>query len=460
MKKLWSLFSSIKTAVVLFFLIALTSIIGTLIQQQPNPTGYERVYGPSIAKIIKALELYDMYHSWWFQLLIVLFAINLIVCSFDRLPKILRFFKKENRIQPIDYAESLQDKCRIRSKKGLDHVVEGIRSVLSEFGFGIKEELKQDDVVYLFSEKGLINRLGVYATHFSILIILIGGLIGSIFGFTGNMVVVEGEKSRNVVLRGGVNNKILPFEIKCEKFEIVYYKNRPEVPKEYISKVKVIDNGKVVMEKNIEVNHPLKYKGIYFYQASYGVYSSQEGILTLAIRDKNTGKRYTVSVMVGEKVKIDDTPYEVKLIAFYPDFVLTESGQPTTRSDELRNPAALLEVLKGDKPLYRTWVFAFFPNVHSKKNTPFEFKFLGFKPTFYTVFQVSKDPGVWLVWLGCILMVISIFITFFMSHKRIFVWVRDKGKDREVIIGFSVNRNREAFKKKAENICNKLKEVL
>ena len=460
MKKLWNLFASIKTAVVLFFFIAVTSIIGTLIQQQPTPSGYERIYGPTIAKIIKALELYDMYHSWWFQLLLILFAVNLLVCSVDRLPRILRFFKRESRIQPPSYASNLPDKCRIKSKKSLEEVAEAVKGVLKSFGFSPKEEVKDEKSYYLFSEKGLINRLGVYATHFSILLILIGGLIGSMFGFTGNMAVVEGEKSRNVVLRGGVNNKILPFEIKCEKFEVVYYKNRPQVPKEYVSRVKVIENGKAVLEKNIEVNHPLKYKGIYFYQASYGVYSSQEGILTLKVKDKNSGKEYTVSVKVGEEAKIDDTGYEVKLVAFYPDFVLTESGQPTTRSDELRNPAALLEVSKDGKPLYRTWVFAFFPNVHSKKDAPFDFRFLGFKPTFYTVFQVSRDPGVWIVWLGCIMMVLSIFITFFMSHRRVFVWIEDKGNFREVVVGFTTNRNREAFKKKAEEICNKLKEAL
>ncbi len=460
MKKLWNLFASIKTAVVLFFFIAVTSIIGTLIQQQPTPAGYERIYGPTIAKIIKTLELYDMYHSWWFQLLLILFTLNLVICSIDRLPRIMRFFKRESRIQPIDYASNLPDKCRLKSKKSFEDITTTIRDVLKSYGFSPKEEINEDKRYYLFSEKGLINRLGVYATHFSILLVLVGGLIGSMFGFTGNMAVVEGEKSRNVVLRGGVNNKILPFEIKCEKFEIIYYENKPQVPKEYISRVKVIENGKVVLEKNIEVNHPLKYKGIYFYQASYGVYSSQEGTLTLKVKEKNTAEEYVLDLKVGEKKRLDDTDYEIKLVAFYPDFVITESGQPTTRSDELRNPAALLEVFKGGKPLYRTWVFAFFPNVHSKKNTPFDFKFSGFKPTFYTVLQVSRDPGVWIVWIGCILMVISIFITFFMSHKRVFVWIEDKGKFREIIIGFSTNRNREAFKKKAEDICNKLKEAL
>jgi len=289
---------------------------------------------------------------------------------------------------------------------------------------------------------------------------VIGGLIGSVLGFTGYMTIVEGEGSRNVVLRKG-NVLILPFEIKCKDFRIEFYKNRPNVPKEYVSEVEVIENNKKVKYAKIEVNHPLKYKNIYFYQSSYGVYSTQEGTLTLLIKDKKTGKEYNFSIRVGEKKKVEGLDdIEIKLVAFYPDFILDENNQPATRSMELRNPAALIEIYKDGEPLYRTWVFALFPNIHSKRNVEFSFIYKTFKPTFYTVLQVSKDPGIWLVWTGCILLIISILITFFLSHRRIFVWVEDKKQKAEVYLAFSTNRNKEGFKKIVKEICEKIKEEL
>ncbi len=459
MKKIWSFFSSIKTAITLFFLIALTSIAGTIIQQQPTPSGYERIYGPTVAKIIKALELYDMYHSWWFQLLLVLFAINLLVCSIDRLPRVLRFFKKEERFKPREFLDSLPIKCTSKGRsKDVKEALKLVEDVLSSHGFHPKERVEEEKRAYLFAEKGLLNRLGVYVTHFSILIVLLGGLIGSFFGFTGYMTIVEGGKSNNVVLRDGTSNKLLPFVLKCKSFEVIFYKNRPDVPKDYISWIEVIDGGKKVLEKKIEVNHPLVYKGIYFYQSSYGVFSAGEGILTLKVKDKNTGKVEEVSLKVGQEKNLPDLGVSIRLLAFYPDFVLTQNG-PTSRSDELNNPAALVEILKDGKTINRTWVFAFFPNVHQKKSN-YEVKFVNYKPVFYTVLQVSRDPGVWLVWVGCILMIAAIMMTFFWSHRRVFVWIEEKGKGVEVALGFTTNRNQDAFREKAEVICKNIKERL
>ncbi len=460
MKKIWSLFSSIKTAIILFFLIAGTSIIGTVIKQQPTPEGYERIYGQFWAKVIKALELYDMYHSWWFQLLLLLFTINLVVCSIDRLPRVLKFFKRESRIREREYLSQLQLRCTGRFKGSPEALKERVLALLREAGFKAKEEMKQNETLYIFAEKGLLNRLGVYITHFSILFILLGGLIGSMFGFTGYMTLVEGGKSNNVVLRGGFSNKALPFFIECEDFRIVFYKNNPNVPKAYISSVKVLDGGRVVKEAEVKVNHPLKYKGIYFYQSSYGVFSSGEGVLTVKIRDEQTGKVEKVDLKVGQEKDVKDMGVKLKLVAFYPDFVLTPEG-PASRSDELNNPAALIELSSGNETS-RVWVFAFFPNIHQKKSR-YKLSFVKFEPVFYTVLQVSKDPGVWLVWVGCILLVGAILMTFFWSHRRVFVWITPKGKETEVAMGFATNRNLEGFKKWVERFCsdakNKLKEV-
>ncbi len=459
MKKIWDIFASIKTAITLFFLIAATSIIGTVIKQQPVPEGYEQLYGPTLTKIIKDLKLYDMYHSWWFHLLLVLFSVNLIVCSIDRLPRVLRFFKKESRIRGREYLSETQVKCVHKTKKlSVQEASEKVEKILKEKGFPIKEREQQGSTLYMFAEKGLWNRMGVYITHLSILIVLIGGLIGGIFGFTGNMTLVEGGKSNNVILRGGFSNKILPFEVKCNDFKILFYENKPDVPKDYISELEVIENGQVVKRAKVEVNHPLVYKGIYFYQASYGVFSSQGGVLTLKVRDKKTGKTSTVSLKVGENREVPNLGIFLELVAFYPDFVITAEG-PTTRSQELRNPAALVKIKKKDGTVTKTWVFAFFPNVHEKESD-YEVKFVKFEPVFYTVLQVSKDPGVWLVWLGCIIMCVALLFTFFYPHRRIFVWITPKGKDVEIAIGMSTNRNLEGFKKFAEGLCNRVKEEI
>lgn len=455
MKKIWQFFSSVKTAIFIFFMLSLSSIIGTLIKQQPTPEGYEEIYGPGIARLIKFFQLYDLYHSWWFQLLITLFTINLIICSIERLPTVLNFFKKEAKIKDLSFSENLQVKETILiNTKDLERVKETVKIVLSKYGFPPKIVSE----TYIFSEKGIINRLGVYFVHFSILIVLLGGLVGSIFGFTGNLFLVEGGTSRNVVLRNG-NTYIMPFDVKCHDFKVEYYENKPEIPKEYISDVEIIENGRSILKERIRVNHPLSYKGIRFYQASYGIASINNGTVTIRIKEKNNPeKNEIVTIPINGEATSKTFNLKIKALSFLPDLVLTESG-PTTRSMEMNNPAILIEV-EGNETKERVWVFQFFPTLHQNPNSPYEYEYVGAEPLFFTVLQVSKDPGTNIVWLGCILMIVSIYITFFMSHKRIFAWINVERDKVKLTIGGTTNRNKETFTNKVNLIINEIKNSL
>ncbi|MGB9808152.1 MAG: cytochrome c biogenesis protein ResB [Thermosulfidibacteraceae bacterium] len=453
MKKIWEIFASIKTAIFIFFTISITSIAGTLIKQQPTPEGYEQIYGKALATIIKALKLFDMYHSWWFQLLLVLFAINLIVCSIDRLPRTLKFFKKEERLKDISTPSSFQIRETISTTKPQEDVEKVVEGILNRFGLKIKEK----GGGYIFAEKGVLNRIGAYIVHFSITIVLIGGLIGSIFGFTGNIVIVEGSSTRNVVLRDG-NIKILPFEIKCNDFRVEYYKDKPGFPKEYISDVEIINDGKVVKKGLIRVNHPLEYQGINFYQSSYGIASIDRGTLTIRIKDKKSNETDDLMVPIGGEATSKKLNIKVKVLSFLPDLIITEQG-PTTRSMELNNPAALIEV-EGNNVKERAWIFAFFRSIHQDPNSPFEYEYLEVNPLYFTVLQANKDPGTPLIWIGCIGMMLAIFITFFTRHERVMVWIREEKDKKVVTIGLTTNRNRESFKHKAVEIINDLKESL
>ncbi len=455
MRKVWDFFASVKTAIFIFFVIAITSIAGTLIRQQPTPEGYEQFYGKTLASIIKALKLYDMYHSWWFQLLLVLFAINLIVCSIDRLPRVLKFFRKTERLKDISSINNLPIRETFKTNSNIEEVKAIVTKVLEKAGLKVKESGDG----YLFAEKGVLNRLGAYLVHFFILIVLIGGLIGSIFGFTGNIAIVEGSSSRNVILRDG-NVKILPFEVKCNDFSVEYYENKPEIPKEYISDVEIIENGKVVKREKIRVNHPLEYRGIYFYQASYGVASIDKGTVTIRVRDKkNKDNSDVLTIPINGEAESKKLGVRVRVLSFLPDLIITEQG-PSTKSMELNNPAVLIEV-ESDKVKERSWVFAFFPSIHQNPDSPYEYEYVKADPLYFTVLQVNKDPGTPLVWLGCIGMLLAIYVTFFTRHERALVWFKKEENSRVTVsIGLTANRNRDSFKDKAIDIINRIKEEL
>src|SRR4030043_2268835 len=85
----YDLFRSIKLTIFLLILLAILSIIGTLIAQNANRLEYIQRYGIGLYEVLNFFNLFDMYHSWCFSGILLLLVINLITCSMHRLPGIL-----------------------------------------------------------------------------------------------------------------------------------------------------------------------------------------------------------------------------------------------------------------------------------------------------------------------------------------------------------------------------------
>jgi cytochrome c biogenesis protein len=80
-------------------------------------------------------------------------------------------------------------------------------------------------------------------------------------------------------------------------------------------------------------------------------------------------------------------------------------------------------------------------------------------PRYYTGLQVSRDPGVWVVYTGFILMIIGIYITFFMSHKQVCVEVTADGKKSRIMVAGTANKNKLGMENKVSNLSEKLAET-
>jgi cytochrome c biogenesis protein len=75
---------------------------------------------------------------------------------------------------------------------------------------------------------------------------------------------------------------------------------------------------------------------------------------------------------------------------------------------------------------------------------------------YYTGLQITKDPGIWVVYSGFIGMIIGIFITFFMSHQRVCIEMVKRGKQSQVIITGTANKNKLAMQNRIKKISEKL----
>ena len=441
MDQVWKFFTSIKLAIFIIIILAIASIIGTIIEQNQPLEKYRQIYGDGTIRLFESLNLFDMYHSWWFLLLLVLFTVNLSCCTLDRLPRAVKVVRNPKTTLDENLEKSLSHVDRWKKKGGLEGLAETYKAAMGG-AFAKPLMTENSGTLHLYAEKGIISRFGVYVTHLSIIIIFIGAIIGNVFGFKGFVNIVEGESARTIPTRGGTNHVDLGFAVRCNKFWVDFYPSGQ--PKEYASDLSILENGREVLRKKIVVNDPLQYKGIWFYQSSYGAAGAASA--TVAVHSPDGGLVESVSLAPGQKKEI-------------PGYG-TVSGVDYQNDFQGLGPALLVVLEKPGKPPAQFWLLKAYPNFDRQRGDSRYLSFAGVDQIFYTGLQVAQDPGVNIVWVGCTLMVIGIMVAFFMSHQRLWIRLSRGGDGRvEVVLAGSTNKNRLAFEKRFEKIQADMKAV-
>ena len=274
--EVWNFLISMKLAIWIIIVLAVTSILGTVVEQNQPAEKYRQVYEDWAYNLMDRINLFDMYHSWWFLLLLCLFTINLTCCTIDRLPRAIRTVRKPKLTLDDATEKSLSLTERWKSKGDIPHRAEEYKAALAR-AFAAPKVTEADGAVHLYAEKGVSSRFGAYATHAGIVIVFIGAIIGNVFGFKSYVNIPDGKEASHLDARGGKQHIDLPFSVRNNRFWLETYPGGQ--PKKYASDLSVMENGREVLRKTITVNDPLVYKGVWFYQSSYG----QEGDATAQV---------------------------------------------------------------------------------------------------------------------------------------------------------------------------------
>jgi len=443
-QSLWDFFCSLKLTIFLLISLALTSIIGTIIPQGKLAPEYIASISATKFQIYSKLGFFDMYHSIWFITLLYIFSLNLVCCSVKRLPHVFKFISEPTLV----LGESLRRGFSLKQEISFPAPLDKGREALAEFlgkEFGAPVVTEHDGEYHLFAQKSAWCRLGVYVVHLSILVIFIGAIIGSLFGYKGFAAIVEGSSVSSIQTHSGAEVP-LGFELRCEKFSIAYYDSG--APKEFKSILTVLENGQPVKDYTnvrVVVNEPLTYKGFTFYQSSFGQ-ATESSDHAFSVKSRSGGLSDRFTLQEGQAVSLKDGT----------SFKLLETAQDISQfMSGFSGPAARVEVTPKGKAAQTFIVLKNYPEVNAQRGDDLVFQYEGSNARMYTGLQVAKDPGVWVVWLGCILMVGGLFIAFFMSHKRIWIVV-SKGHAR--MYG-NASKNQAAFQLQFEELSDKLKHL-
>jgi len=442
---LWDFLCSLKLTIATLILLAATSIIGTVVQQNRSPQEYLQIYSETTFKVLDSLQVFDMYHSWWFLGLLGVFTLNLIACSIKRLPRVWKNVR-DPVLAPDDtlYRTLSNFEEVVVRDRDLDQVQERVGSVLGK-EFAPPTVTRDGEAVHLFAQKMPWARFGVYVTHLSIIIIFIGAIIGSLWGYKAFVNIVEGTSTDKAYPRGQGEPIDLGFSVRADDFNVSFYEGTGR-PKEFMSILDVVDGGKeVVTDRKIVVNDPLTYEGITFYQSSYG--PAGEPVFRIRATEKSSGRTMELKAELGA---------HVELPGGY-SFAVTDSA-PSYRQF---GPAVQMHVNAPDGSHGNPFiVFQDHPEFDARRGGAFSFSVLGWDQLYYTGLQVAKDPGVWVVWTGCLLLMIGTFIAFCLSHRRIWVTLQPVDGEVGVKLGGSAHRNQPAFEIYFDDLKQKIKDQL
>jgi cytochrome c biogenesis protein len=255
----------------------------------------------------------------------------------------------------------------------------------------------------------------------------------------------EGESSDEVALSAGNDSIHLPFQIRCDKFDVSFYDTG--APKEFRSDLVIIENGKEVQKESIVVNDPLTYNGVTFYQASYGAILKKA---ELELKDRDSGKTITMTVPYREVMTIPGTKDQLQISEYQENLMRV-------------GPALGVVIGKeGQENVSGSWVLVNRPDFHGNKIQNYQIRVLNSEQGHYTGLQVKKDPGIWLVWIGFSVMVLGIGLTFYSSHQKLWVCAEPdkKGKGIIVTIAGRTSRNAPGFGEKFDEICKQIEAQL
>ena len=447
-RKIWDLFSSVKLTVVLLLTLAVTSIIGTLIPQNESPQAYVKAFGVFLYRFFNVLGFFDLYHSWWFQTLMLLLALNVLICSIDRLSATWRIIFPERPKFNLSRFRRLEPKAEFTKNSHAEALKKCYHTIICR-NFRHCQVEETDSGYAIFGERGRWTRIGVYIVHLSVICMLVGGVIGSIFGFEGFVNLAPGDAAQQIQLRNRNQVLQLDFKIRCDDFKVRFYPSG--APEEFRSSLSIIEGDNVVKSQDIIVNDPLHYKGISIFQASYGQLPARQQDVrlpdefTLIFTSKATGKVYQKKAKVGQTVEIPESLGKFIVNEFKNTYNFRGQDLGVTFFGTLHQSdgAPVEVVLPIQFPSFDKMGPIF--NKTRKDDVIISVSDINVKPAevrYFTGLQVSRDPGVWVVYTGFILIIVGCFVTFFMSHRQICVDILGSGEKCRIMITGTANKNK------------------
>ena len=357
----WRQLTSMRTALFLLLLLAFAAIPGSLVPQRtsdPNGVTQFRVDNPDLYPILDWFGVFNTYTSVWFSAIYLLLFVSLIGCVIPR----TRHHYTALRARPPRTPARLQRLSAFTTRDNPTDAATAIETATAMLRRqGYRVERYGDSVS---AERGYLRETGNLVFHTALIGVLLSVGIGGGFGYSGQRVIVEGQKFVNVlgdfdsINPGRFFNEdsLSPFRIQLDDFYVAYELENTNAigqPIDFTANVTTTVPGSDPVKQDIRVNFPLEIEGNQVYLLGNG-YAP-----TLTVRDPEGNVVWTDSVpflpsdanlsSVGVVKVPDGLAEQVGIVGlFYPTAGELESGALASGFPDLLNPVLSLSVYTGD----------------------------------------------------------------------------------------------------------------
>lgn len=405
-QKIFRLLADLRFAIFLLLLISFCSIAGTIIEQDQSIEIYKTNYpltNPLFGFLtwdrILQFGLDHVYKTWWFLTLILLFGVSLISCTFlQQLPslKIARrcqFFRTTGQFYRLKFSTVLTNFS--------------LTKILSRIKNKKYSIFQQKNIIYCY--KGLIGRIAPIIVHFSMILILLGTIIGSLFGFKAQEIVPKTETFHiQNILNNGQLTVVPKTSARINDFWITYTKTK--TISQFYSDISILDNqGNETTRKTISVNYPLISNNVYYYQTDWNL---------IGLRFQNLKNE----IIEYPLINVFNNQSKVWLTWISSNSSLNEGI------------ISIIDNLEGYCSVYND-NGQFLGNIELNETINFKIPITLLEIISSTGLQIKTDPGIPIIYLGFFFLMVSTLISYITYSQ---IWIVQK--NQQIFIGGTTNR--------------------
>ncbi len=403
-QKIFRLLADLRFSIFILLLISFCSVAGTIIEQDQSIETYKLnypltnpVFGFLTWDRILQFGLDHVYKTWWFFTLIFLFGISLISCTFlQQFPSL-----------------KIARRCQFFRTTGQFYRLK-ISTILNNFSFNkillrIKDNkysiFQQKNIIYCY--KGLTGRIAPIIVHFSMILVLLGTIVGSLFGFKAQEIVPKTETFHiQNILSNGQLTVIPKTSARINDFWITYTKNK--TISQFYSDISVLDTqGNEINRRTISVNYPLVSNSVYYYQTDWNL---------IGLRFQN----------------LKNEILEYPLINVNQNKIwLTWISNNSSLNEGI---VTIIDNLEGYCSVYNE-NGQFIGNIELNETVNFKIPITLLEIISSTGLQIKIDPGIPIIYLGFFFLMLSTLISYITYSQ---IWMIQK--NQQIFIGGTTNR--------------------